>query len=269
MRLKPTKPLAGLVCASLMAAATLAHSPGHAANYPCFGDDAMQSARIHDLKVNLMVNALKCRKVNPMTLRSFGQLLERRSGEFASHEMAVKRSLEIRFGQRQAIAMFDDYETRIGNYHSGVQPSLAQCEDTAAFIRLAGRADSGELETLSRLVTNRGIRSCPVERAASPPPLQRFEREPFEMVDGIPTYSTPGTGPSSDPEPLERVAIPEAAAPVISEPAPRIAAAAPAGPGGEPGTADRETRLAEAITALDAAAAALRGMQTGARAPGK
>ena len=158
MRLLPTNTLAGAVCAALVATA----APAHASAFPCFDDAAMQSARIHDLKVNLMVNALKCREVDPMTLRSYGQLLEKRSNEFAGHGLRVKKSLEQRFGARQGTAMFDDYETRIGNYHSGTRPSMEKCDDTAAFIRLANRANSAELETLSRLVTNRGIRACPV-----------------------------------------------------------------------------------------------------------
>lgn len=253
MRLLPTRPpartLSGLVGASLVVAAAIAPSPGHASSFPCFDSEAMQSARIHDLKVNLMVNALKCREANAATLRQFGQLLERRSGEFAGHELAVQRSLEDRFGSYEARALFDDYETRVGNYHSGSQPSIEQCEDTAAFIRLAGRADTAELETLSRLVTSRGIASCPLERAPAPglamrdPPRPEAMEPTPEMVDGIPTYSTPGTGPVSTPEPLERVAV---------------------NPGSDPAdeTGDeRKTRLAEAISALDAAAAALRGMQ--------
>ncbi len=287
MRLIPTNPLAGLVGASLIAAATFAHPPAHASGFPCFDDAAMQSARIHDLKVSLMVNALKCREVNPMTLRGFGQLLDQRSGEFAGHEIAVKRSLEGRFGPSQAAAMFDDYETRIGNYHAGVSPSREVCEDTAAVIRLASRASSAELETLAQLVTNRGIRACPVERPVelaatpaitvreaprpAPRPVPRpAMTQPSEIVDGIPTYSTPGTGPTSAPVPLERVAVPEAAAPVVEQSPVRTAQVESVAEAvSEPGAAERETQLAQAITALDAAAAALRGMQSGRQAPAK
>lgn len=269
MRLLPTKPLGGALCAAFAANFVLASAPAHAQSFPCFEPDTMASARIHDLRVHLMVNALKCREVAPMTLRNYGQLLNSRSTEFARHGRTVKASLETRYGSRQGTQMFDEYETQLGNYHSGVKPSRQQCEDTAAFIRLAHRAGDQELETLSQLVTNRGIRACavPQERVAiappapmpaparamdarwtepvAPAPAPRVAPRPApRMVDGIETYA-PGMGPNTAPEPLERVAPP---APVT------VAEAAPAAP-------SRDDQLAQAISALDAAAAALRGMQ--------
>jgi hypothetical protein len=270
VRLLPTKPLGRLACGALaLPAMILSSTAAHAADYPCFDEGTMQSARIHDLRINLMVNALKCRTIAPQTLSTYGRMLNSRADEFASHGRAVKASLVERYGQRQGGLLFDDYETRLGNFHSGTQASRGACEDTAAAIRLADRADHEELATLSRLVTNRGIRACavgtdqprialqepvsvPVEAPLSAP--VRTERlgarwqQPAvlparaEIVDGVETYA-PGQGPNTRPAPLEQ------ADPIAS------IAETPAG--------NRDAALAQAITALDAAAAALRGIQQG------
>ncbi|MEM6909896.1 MAG: hypothetical protein AAF494_14585 [Pseudomonadota bacterium] len=229
----------------------------------------MQSARIHDLRIMLMVNALKCRTSAPATLRKYGQLLNQRSEELTYHGRQVKSALVDRYGPRQGQLAFDRYETRISNYHSNIKPSREQCEDVMAFMKLAGRANYAELETLSKLVTNRAIETCLVPEgqsgfttaAIAPAPAQSATsvivrraanvQEP-EIVDGIPTFSAADAAPASAPEPLETVAVPE--------PAPAIAVADPV-PEPEPAGSSEDDKLGQAINALDAAAAALRDLR--------
>lgn len=225
----------------------------------------MQSARIHDLKVMLMVNALKCRQMLPRAFTAYGRLLDDRWEEFGFHSDRVRGTLLDRYGVRQGESAFDDYETRLGNYHSSVVASVGQCRDIEAFIRLAERANHGELEALSKLVTNRSIESCrsarytpaPAETAFAPQANEAFA-ERTVMVDGIPTYTTPGTGPDTRPEPLEVVELPGPGEPVFAQAeAARTDAANPS-----PAAAQAE-QLSQAIAALDAAASALRAMQVG------
>jgi hypothetical protein len=230
----------------------------------------MQSARIHDLNVMLMVNSLKCRDLLPRTFSAYGRLQDNRWQEFGFHADEVRATLLDRYGPRGGEAAFDDYETRIGNYHSGAVASPGLCRDIEAFIRLAERANHGELEALSKLVTNRSIDRCRApllepavearrERAAEPaqiavasaPQLREAPAEEPVMVDGIPTYNTPGTGPDTQPEPLEVVELPSQDDIAQAETAQAVS---------------QEERLAQAIDALDAAASALRAMQTGAAA---
>ncbi|MEM9502103.1 MAG: hypothetical protein AAF941_09680 [Pseudomonadota bacterium] len=276
MHFLPTKVGAGVVAAALVASAV----PANASSLPCFDEAAMQSARIHDFRVMLMVSALKCRSVSPMTLRSYGTLLDSRSDELAFHGEKVESSLVARYGLSQGRTAFNDYETRIGNYHSGVRVTPELCDDVNAFIKLASRANHAELEMLSKLATNRKIDECYVSDrvafdgaastelvapVAAPAPLPVAEpaisTEVPQMVDGIPTYMTPGSGPSTTPEPLPNVAVAELAAPDPA-PAPATPAAlvesaqAPA-----PAPSPRDAKLTQAIDALDAAAAALRDMQ--------
>ena len=228
-----------------------------AADFPCFEDAAIQSARIHDLRTMLMVNALKCRTRNPDTLRSYGNLLDQRGGELADHSKLVLLNLQQRYGEAQGLAAYHRYETAIANYHSLPAPSQAQCDEIGTYIALATRADHGEWETLSRLVTSRSIDVCLTPAAGAAAPLARGSvagamgaamgaptrgaapETEVPLVDGIPTYSVPGTGPETAPEPLERVALPAAG----SAPA----SAAPSA----------EKKLDQAILALSAAVAAL------------
>ncbi len=256
MKPLPTRLGAGVAAVAMAMTAV----PASANAFPCFDESTVQSARIHDLRVMLMVNALKCREIAPTTLRAYGSLLEDRYGEFAEHSALVQDDLIARFGPRTGQSAFDDYETRIGNYHSGVRASRDLCADTATHIALASRADHGELEMLSKLTTNRSIATCAVARTPEPDRMPRLTTrnvvpatgsrrsavvidEP-EMVDGIPTYNTPGIGIDTAPEPMEPAVV-VAAAP---ERKPQVL---------EP-TVDR---YAQAIEALDAAANALREMQ--------
>jgi hypothetical protein len=242
---------------ALLAALTV---PAQAADFPCFQDNAMQSARIHDLQVMLMVNALKCRVRHPETLRTYGVLLEQRGQEFGHHGRQIEASMVKEYGLSQGQVAFHRYETTIANFHSLINPSQRQCEEIATYINLAARADHPELESLSRLITGRAIDVCltpigtsNVQAVFEPEPLappavltSAPAAEPApQIVDGVPTYPVPGTGPDTAAEPLETVAVLASATPP---------AAVPADPAA---STSAEGKLDQAIVALSAAVAAL------------
>lgn len=278
MPLPSSRLAAGLTAAALAATA----APGHAHDFPCFEDDMVESARIHDLRVMLMVSALKCRFDSPSTLYEYTDLLDRREGEFSFHGQRVRADFVERLGPRRGESEFQSYNTRLSNYHSKVQPTGELCGDSTTFMRLAKRADGTELATLSKLVTNRAVRTCALaprraETRFVPPvresdpfagvPAPSWERGPRasaptaepaadpaaerapEMVDGVPTYTAPGSLPETRPEPLETVDVPAQAETAASE----AAAAAASGD---------NARIDRAIEALSAAAEALRELKT-------
>ncbi|MEL7218075.1 MAG: hypothetical protein AAGK01_06550, partial [Pseudomonadota bacterium] len=156
MNLLPTRMGAAIAAVALVTSAV----PAQASAFPCFDTNDMQSARIHDLRVMLMVNALKCRQLSPATLRQYGRFLEERSDEMSVHGDKIEQSLVARYGPEQGRVAFNDYETRIGNYHAGTQPTRELCDDVSTFMKLASRANHAELETLSKLATNRAISTC-------------------------------------------------------------------------------------------------------------
>lgn len=249
----------GAICASTA-------SLSHAAQLPCFDQAAMQSARIHDLQVMLMVNALKCRLRQPETLRAYGDLLDQRGRELDDHSRLVQLNLAAQYGEANGPVAYHSYETAIANYHSEVEPSQRQCQNVAALIDLALQADHDELATLSRLATNRAIDAClaplaaatdtAINAKAEPMPAVAAEAGPIhvaasepepEMVDGIPTYRVPGTGPDTKPKPLEKAVLTEEASPLAAQ---KVAKADPAA-----------GKLDEAIAALSAAVVALNAMR--------
>lgn len=282
MPLPSSRLAAGLTAAALAATA----APGHAYDFPCFEDDMVESARIHDLRVMLMVSALKCRFDSPATLYEYTDLLDQREGEFSFHGQRVRADFVERLGPQRGESEFQSYNTRLSNYHSKVQPTGELCGDSTTFMRLAKRADGAELATLSKLVTNRAVRTCalstrraetrfaapvresdpfagvpapswergprasahPAGRAAERAAEPAAERAP-EMVDGVPTYTAPGSLPETRPEPLETVDVPAQAESAASE----AAAAAASGD---------NARIDRAIEALSAAAEALRELKT-------
>jgi len=246
------------VCAALLASLA---NPALAAELHCFKQNAMQSARIHDLQVMLMVNALKCRERRPETLRRYGNLLEQRGAELGDHARKVEATLSEKFGSANGPVAFHRYETAIANYHSYPAPSQEQCEVIATYIDLATRADHAELETLSKLATSRSIDVCltPVsgvgaDETTQPAPLAQragltriAAADPVpQIIDGIPTYTVPGTGPNTAPEPLEKVAI------AASGPAEAVVVPAPPSE-----TSPAQDKLDQAILALSAAVTAL------------
>ncbi|MFW5634893.1 MAG: hypothetical protein ACOCYR_08390 [Erythrobacter sp.] len=259
---------AGLAAAALAVTA----APAAAYDFPCFEDDLVESARIHDLRVLLMVSALKCRFDNPATLRDYTDLLDSREEQFSHHGHKVREDLMERFGPVRGNAEFHTYNTRLSNYHSKVQPTAELCGDASAFMRLARRADDAELATLSALATNRTVSACPVSEARFAPaePAEARERDPFaavpepswqraapspaaepevEMVDGVPTYSAPNSLPGTRPEPLERVDLPA-----------QVAAAETAA--GEAAASGDDAKVDQAIAALAAAVEALKQLKT-------
>jgi len=260
VRLLPTKLGAGSVAAALVVSAV----PAHASSPPCVESNAMEAARIHDLRIMLMVNALKCRIASPQTLRAYRTFDAQRGDDLAVYGDKVEASMINQFGPHHGRVAFDRYETSLSNYHSGFTVTRDSCAETAAHIKLATRANDAELATLSKLATNRSIDSCLVPTSdrsfAAAPAMSRRDTPSFasqpapmprpmaqmsqprpapapEMVDGVPTYPAPGLAPVVQREPgLTVIELP------------------PPGPG-------NEDKLAEAISALDAAAAALRDMQ--------
>ena len=248
--------------------------PAEAAELPCFDQSAMQSARIHDLRIMLMVNALKCRTRSPQTLRSYGELLDQRGEELTDHSRQILSALIDKHGPTLGPVVYNRYETAIANYHSFTEPTQRQCDDIAAYINLAGRADHAELETLSRLATNRAIDVCipprgadnatSAEPAMTAPPAtltRASAAEPeLEVVDGIPTYNTPGTGPDTAPKPLETVALAAAGTADAGPESAPAQARSQAATGSTPLSA--EDKLDQAIVALSAAVAALSDLRS-------
>ena len=133
--------------------------PASASSFPCFYEQELQSARIHDLSVMLMVGALNCRDMDPYALRAYGDFVEARTDLNVHGDNLLNRMI-AEYGEREGRASFRAYETRLSNYHSNVRQTPRSCDRLVTYSRMAETADHEELATLSKLATNRALDIC-------------------------------------------------------------------------------------------------------------
>ena len=258
----------------LTSAAVLATSPtsASAANFPCFNDDALPSARIHDLRIMMMVGALKCRDIAPAALRSYGTFVTQRDAELTRHADSVKAGMVAQYGPRVGKLAFDDYETTLSNHYSRTRPTARNCEELGTFARMASMADGEELETLARLATRRDMTVCDI--SAADPYTAQVMPEVRPAVRVIRGAVPPGVAPAIEAQAVEPVSVAVASAPAIAaqpivsapvvpiqEEAVVTEASAQAIDQAATNEADENARLDRAIDALDSAAAALRDLK--------
>ncbi len=254
--------LPGLL-ASLGACVGMSASASANTFFPCYTESEIGSAQIHEMRIALMVDALKCRDVVPASARSFEQLMVQRDGDFQQHAGKLEAQLVERYGARQGRIAFADYETMLGNFHAKGRYTVQTCRNLDAFMRLAERAANTDLRALSEVMPRSAIRACPAgsfdadEMVPVVEPLVAVEqvREAVVAHAHSEPVMTAGSEDEHDLTPLaERVAPMTPLAKVD----PSTVSPAPA--------AARSDRLESAIKALDSAAAALRELQSEAPA---
>ncbi|WP_133364895.1 hypothetical protein [Qipengyuania sediminis] len=249
--------------ASLGAIVALASPAAANPYFPCYTDDEIASAQVHEMRIALMVDSLKCRRLVPGVMDSYRALMAQRDGDFRAHASKVEGQLVAQHGVRAGRVAFADYETLLGNHHSLSSYTPATCRNLDSFLKLLQRAANSDLAALSEVMPRSAVRACPAaaferrDRLATPErvtmraPTAEIAAPPHEHEIEAPREE----GGDDDLTPLaERVAPVTELARV--EPAPTAAAPAPAP------APDREAQLGAAIKALDAAAAALRELQT-------
>ncbi len=246
-----------------MAACVAIVNPAAANPYiPCFEAKDIGSAQVHEMRVMMLVNALKCREVLPATMHSYGQLVRQRDGEFRHHADRIERKLVAQYGPRSGRIAFADYETLLGNYHSNSRHTFESCGDMGVFVRLIQRAGSDELHTLSNLTPRSAIRACPAsdydrseETAAYSGPVRIHRGFPAKVAH---VHAEPVAVASNEIEAdddLTPLATRVAPVTPLAKIEPTVAA-----------PVNQADRLDQAIKALDSAAAALRELQTQAPA---
>lgn len=227
------------------------------AYFPCYTEGEIGSAQVHEMRIALMVDALKCRNIVPSTMQSYGELMAMRDGDFRQHAGRVEGRLVAQYGARQGRIAFADYETMLGNHHSRGRYTVQTCRNLDAFLKLVERAATTDLQALSEVMPNSVIRACPaplnaaVEEVAVADVPVRVHRDDEVTIAHV--HAEPAdTVTQDDDEDLMPLA--ERVAPVTP--------LAKVDPTPAPAAATRADRLGDAIKALDSAAAALREMQT-------
>lgn len=227
--------------------------------FPCYTEGEIGSAQVHEMRIALMVDALKCRMVVPSTMLSYGQLMTERDGDFRHHAGRVEGQLVAQHGPRAGRIAFADYETMLGNYHSKGRYTVQTCRNLDAFLKLVERTANTDLRALTEVMPRSAIRACPAaafdvteQVAAFDPPVRVHRGGDVVLAHG---HAEPAAAiMQEDDEDLTPLG--ERVAPVTPLAKVDPSAVAPA--------ASRADRLGDAIRALDSAAAALREMQDAA-----
>lgn len=243
--------------ASLGASVGMASAASANAYFPCYTEDEIGSAQVHEMRIALMVDALKCRAVVPSTMLSYGQLMAARDGDFRLHAGKLEGQLVAQHGPRAGRVAFADYETMLGNYHSKGRYTVQTCRNLDAFLKLVERAANTDLQALSEVMPRSAIRACPAASFAAAEEVGDADA-PVRVHRGgdvvlAHAHAEPAAAVMQEDE--------EDLTPIAERIAP-VTALAKVDPSAAPPAATRADRLGDAIKALDSAAAALREMQT-------
>lgn len=241
-------------------------SAGASANpfFPCYTEGEIGSAQVHEMRIALMVDALKCRNVMPAAMISYRRLMELRDSDFSHHAGRVEQQLVAQHGPRAGRVAFADYETMLGNYHSLGRYTAQTCRNLDGFLRLVERAANTDLQSLSEVLPRSAVRACPMTSqrpgealAVSDAPVRVHRGRELRIAHGEagPALAT-AREVEEDLTPLAERAAPVAELAKVDPSAAAPAAAARAAP-----VPARPGRLDDAIKALDSAAAALRELQ--------
>ena len=247
---------AGIALASTQASATQYEM--------CFDETAALSAEIHQFQTMLMVGSLKCRSLDPSSLRRYGDFVTSRNGDLAVHTDKVRGAFNQRYGPAAGTRMFRLYETSLGNSFSRIDMTPATCQDLGTYARMAERANHADIATISNLAVNRAIPLCPAGGMESsdayyaPEPMPAVIDPPAPSIERA--VAAPRPGPhEADFEVVEAAPV----VPIADETSPSVMAVAQKPqPAAEPAQNESDARLAQAIEALDNAANALREMRT-------
>lgn len=241
--------------ASFGACAAMPATAGANPYFPCYTESEIGSAQVHEMRIALMVDALKCRNVVPSVMTSYGRLMTLRDGDFSVHAGNVEKQLVAQHGARAGRVAFADYETMLGNHHSKGRYTVQTCRNLEGFLKLVERAANTDLRALSEVMPHSAIRACPAadyevaEAVAVAAPAIEEARDVVVAHAHVEPVTVAMNEDDEDLTPLaERVA-----------PVTPLAKVDPSATAPAPTRADR---LGDAIKALDSAAAALREMQT-------
>ncbi|MDG6079055.1 hypothetical protein E3U23_07610 [Erythrobacter litoralis] len=231
----------------------------------CFDEIAAPSAQIHQFQTMLMVGSLKCRNLDPTSLRRYGDFVTSRNGDLAVHSDNVREAFAARYGEVAGTRMFRIYETSLGNEFSRIDMTRASCQDLGTYARMAERADHADIATISGLATNRSVPFCPADYYE--PEEEEYAPSPVAAVTPPPPVARRAVAAKPRPGPHEAEFVEVVEAPVVpiaDETEYAVAEAElPEQPDAGADLAAREARLSQAIEALNNAANALREMQDG------
>lgn len=132
---------------SALIAATLVALPVTSAQAACWGETAIDAAKVRDMETMLMVSALRCRSTDSHILEAYNDFV--RSSRVAL--TLVNDTLRRQFADQGGLNGYDRYVTSIANRYGAGAEGLT-CDDMSSILS-AAQAEGGSLPGLSRLAT--------------------------------------------------------------------------------------------------------------------
>ena len=136
---------------SALIAATLVALPVTSAQAACWGETAINAAKVRDMETMLMVSALRCRSTDAQILGAYNNFV--RSSRVALTQ--VNDTLRRQFADQGGLNAYDRYVTSIANRYGAGSEGLS-CGDMSSILS-AAQAEGGSLPGLSRLATAAGV----------------------------------------------------------------------------------------------------------------
>lgn len=127
----------------------------------CWKADEQRAAEVHNFQTMLMVGALKCRDRVPAALDGYNSFMSSKRDLIVANQYVLMGHFIREYGDSNGHGAFRDYETHVGNKHSGAD-NLARCEAIGAMSRMAAGASEADLRELARLVGEDSLNAtCP------------------------------------------------------------------------------------------------------------
>lgn len=133
---------------TMISVGMLSAAPAQAA---CWGEAAVEAAKVRDLETMLMVSSLRCHAASPALLDEYNGFV--RASRAALTE--VNQTLRKQFADAGGLNAYDKFVTAIANRYGAGADGL-NCNDMASIVA-AAQAEGGSLAGLARLATDAGV----------------------------------------------------------------------------------------------------------------
>ena len=141
---------------------------------PCWQPYEIEAAKVRDLHVMLMLGALRCKGVNKEIEAKYSAFVDKKIGLLSSYNNVLKTRFMRVNGIADGQRAYEQFNTKLGNSHSGLAQAGSYCQMTETLLTLATEAQDRELPQLatnfseSALGIDAVCEAQPVVTAAAP-----------------------------------------------------------------------------------------------------
>ncbi|HKT77972.1 MAG TPA: hypothetical protein VJQ78_14660, partial [Sphingobium sp.] len=165
---------AGAACCFVALISGQAFASGEA---QCWQSYEVEAAKVRDLHIMLMLGALKCKATNPGLADKYEAFTTKQSDLLISYNNVLKTHFMRVNGISDGQMAFEQFNTRLGNSHSGAAQAASYCDLTDTLLTLATNARGKELPQLAQNFSESALGIDKVCEAAATTPVT-VERMP-------------------------------------------------------------------------------------------